>query len=87
MKRIQHFLGKQDECQCAIVCYWLLRLHIIIQQEIISTAINRVDYITFKKLIETVKSYCFLVIDSDIEGLKYKHNNKIFKELFYIFSQ
>ena len=67
MKRIQHFLGKQNECQCAIVCYWLLRLHIIIQQEIISTATNRVDYITVKKLIETVKSYCFSVIDSDIE--------------------
>ena len=46
---------------------------------------NPVDSITVKKLIETVKSYCFLVIDSDIEqcpwGLKYKHDNKIFKEL------
>ena len=47
------------------------------------SAINPVDYITVKKLIANVKSYCFLVIDSEIEqcpwGLKYKHNNKIFK--------
>ena len=42
-----------------------------------------------QKLTETVKSYCFSVIDSDIEqcpwGLKYKHNNKIFKELSIYF--
>ena len=70
-KRIQHFLGKQHE------------------YEIISRATNPVDYITVKKLIETVKSCCFSVIDSDIEqcpwGLNCKHN-KIFKELFIIFS-
>ena len=55
----------------------------------LSTAINQVDYITIKKLIETVKSNCLSVIDFDIEqcpwGLKYKHNNKIFKELFISF--
>ena len=59
MKRIQHFLGKQNECQCAKVCYWLLRLHIIIQQEIISTATNRVDYITVKELIDCQKLLLF----------------------------
>ena len=37
----------------------LLRLHIIIQQEIISTAINPVDYITVKKLIDCQKLLLF----------------------------
>ena len=55
----------------------------------LSTAINQVDYITVKKLIGTVKGYCLSVIDSDIAqcpfGLKFKHNNKIFKELYISF--
>ena len=50
---------------------------------------NPVDSIIVKTLIETVKSYFFLVIDSDIEqcscGLKYKHNNEIFKEILIYF--
>ena len=50
---------------------------------------NPVDSIIVKTLIETVKSYFFLVIDSDIEqcpwGLKYKHDKKIFKELCIYF--
>ena len=33
----------------------------------LSTAINEVYYITVKKLIETVNSYCLSVVDSDIE--------------------
>ena len=55
----------------------------------LSSAINQVDYITVKKIIETVKRYCLSVIDSDIEhcpwGQKYKYNNKIFKEIFICF--
>ena len=55
----------------------------------LSTAINQVEYIIVKKLIETVKTYCLSVIEFDNEqcpwGPKYKHNNETFKELFISF--
>ena len=68
---------KELVCNCL-----LLKLHITTQQKICpQPSIKMIKKL--QKLLETVKNYCFSIIDSDIKHcpwcLKYQYKNKIFK--------